>query len=199
MKRFLLLVSSCLLLTGCVAPQLTETAANVTVNAQQSVITFYRPFSMMGLIERPVILEKTEDDIILLGTLDQNSKIQHPIAPGKHIFCLLTRDYSHILIANVLQGKSYYSYTAPRVGLVHWNFKLIPKRSYEVLESVVEVSKMKSFRLHASSVDWFNEHKQEITNTINSALENYNEDEDFTIYPEDGENLSLDPNIIVSH
>lgn len=191
-------ISLSLLLSGCAAPALTEQSGKkVEATNNDSVITFYRTPNIFAMFERPVIIEKTNSDIILIGTLDTNTKLQYKTTPGKHYFGIITKEYAQILTANLDSGKSYYSHSVPWMGILHYNLKLIPDREAESLNAILETSKTKNSTLTQQGREWFSENKEKLQDTINSVFSSYEEDEQYTIFPEDGHIFSMDPNITI--
>ena len=200
LRSFILCASTSLFLflSGCAAPSLMSQSNERAKSAPNgSVVTFYRTPNIFAAFERPILVEKTNSDLILIGTLDADTKIQYPTTPRKHYFRIITKEYIHIMSANLDAGKSYYSHTVPWFGILHYNLKLIHEREEESLNTIAMTSTIKNNSVTTDGEKWFNKNKQKFISALDSALSNFDEVEEYTLFPEDGHPFSMDPNIVV--
>lgn len=155
----------------------------------KALVVFSRP-SGMGFAIQSSVYEIISDAPTLIGIVAAKTKVAHQVAPGQHLFMVIGEN-ADFLSANLLPGKTYYVYVAPRMGMWKARFALEPKRRTDLdsAEFKAELEECKWVETNSESNQWM----QGNLTSIHSKRAEYYKDwlqrpapEKLQLLPEDG-------------
>ncbi|HEX4911909.1 MAG TPA: hypothetical protein VFV64_14215 [Permianibacter sp.] len=131
--QLLAMAGALMLLGGCAMKPSTESAMSkmmqpMTTVAEQAPdkarIIFLRPSAFGWLIDAPVFYLNGDEEQ-LLGISTYGTRIDHMVAPGKHLYMVIGES-ADFMEAEVEAGKTYYALVTPRMGVWKARFSLHP-------------------------------------------------------------------------
>src|SRR5262245_27980378 len=132
------LVFAAALLGGCAGTvkNMQEAAPDAAVPVPQpgkAMVVFMRPSGMGFAIQSSVFEVKEEVRPELAGIVAAKTKIAYQVDPGQRLFMVIGES-ADFITADLVAGRTYYAYVAPRMGFWKARFALEPK-SKQDLES----------------------------------------------------------------
>ena len=131
--QLLTMAGALLLLGGCAMKPSTEGAMSKMMQPMATVaeqapdkarIIFLRPSAFGWLIDAPVFYLNGDEEQ-LLGISTYGTRIDHMVAPGKHLYMVIGES-ADFMEAEVEAGKTYYALVTPRMGVWKARFSLHP-------------------------------------------------------------------------
>ena len=131
--QLLAMAGALLLLGGCAMKPSTEGAMSKMMQPMATVaeqapdkarIIFLRPSAFGWLIDAPVFYLNGDEEQ-LLGISTYGTRIDHMVAPGKHLYMVIGES-ADFMEAEVEAGKTYYALVTPRMGVWKARFSLHP-------------------------------------------------------------------------
>lgn len=131
--QLLAMAGALMLLGGCAMKPSTESAMSKMMQSMTTVaeqapdkarIIFLRPSAFGWLIDAPVFYLNGDEEQ-LLGISTYGTRIDHMVAPGKHLYMVIGES-ADFMEAEVEAGKTYYALVTPRMGVWKARFSLHP-------------------------------------------------------------------------
>ena len=127
--RFLLLLTTMLLATGCASSRMIDSTEQelVAPSTDKAQVIFLRS-SFVGSAIQAVIYDATDGGTEFIGILSNGKMLAHEAAPGKHVFMVVS-EAADFMAAELVGGKTYYAIVTPRMGAWRARFSMSPVRN----------------------------------------------------------------------
>lgn len=125
----LLMVVAVVVLSACTStPQPVPNGHQLPLPADgQAQVVFMRS-SLLASSINASLYRVVDGDIEFIGILPNGTKLIHPLAPGRHVFMVVS-DTLDFMEAELAAGKTYYSLVTPRMGAWKAGFSLRPVKA----------------------------------------------------------------------
>ncbi len=145
----------------------TVSDTNIKPDENSAVITFYRPSSLGGMVQAPIV-EDVSGDIKFVGISSYKTKIRHLVSPGEHIFAV-GGESSSMMKATVLPNKNYYVCVDPCFGIVKSRFELLAIKPDKLQKEIPNIQKCTIVSKNELSNNWFAKNKGSMANKMLNA------------------------------
>jgi len=131
----ILALASALLVGGCAGTvknmqELPAGSAEPVPQPGKAMVVFLRP-SGVGFAVQSSVFELKDTQPSLAGILAAKAKVAYQVDPGKRMFMSIGAN-AEFMSAVLLQGKTYYAYVSPRMGMWKARFALEPRHRQEL-------------------------------------------------------------------
>jgi hypothetical protein len=127
-KLFLVLAAA-LMATGCASNKMVDAPEQelVAPTSDKAQVIFLRS-SFVGSAIQAVVYDATDGEAEFIGILSNEKMLKHEVAPGKHVFMVVS-EAADFMEAELVGGKTYYAIVTPRMGAWRARFSMSPVRN----------------------------------------------------------------------
>ena len=162
-------------LTGCASnPMMVAPQQELqTPSTNESQVIFMRS-SFVGSAISASLYEVTNDKIIFIGVIANNTKLSYKTTPGKHTFMVVS-EAADFMESNLNSGKNYYSIVTPRMGIWKARFSLWPIKNDPEAEFHTQTSDFNDWVTSTKLVNNTNESRAWYEGNKDSVKQKYQE------------------------